>query len=121
MSRVLIIDDSPSVLRLLQAVFEGENYEVVTASDGMEGLEKARQCQPDLVVTDSLMPGLDGFEVLQRLKDHPATGAVPVIMLTSSDPGDAGPAENGAVPDAFVKKSADVEPLLAEVRRALNR
>lgn len=121
MSRVLIVDDSPSVLRLLQAVFESEHYEVVTASDGLQGLEKAHECRPDVVVTDSVMPGIDGFAFLQKLREHPATGAVPVIMLTSADPKASEPRDSSPRPDAFVAKSADMEPLLVEVRRVLER
>ena len=121
MSRVLIVDDSPSVLRLLQAVFENEQYEVVTASDGMQGLEKVHECRPDVVVTDSIMPGIDGFAFLQKLREHPATGTLPVIMLTSADPTESEHRDGVSRPDAFVTKSADMAPLLAEVRRALER
>ena len=65
------------------------------------------------------MPGMDGFALLHALRADPATEAVPVIMLTSGDPHDPDHIVRDPQPDAFVKKSADLEPLLAEVREAL--
>jgi CheY-like chemotaxis protein len=121
MSRVLVVDDSQSVLHFLQAVLEGERYEVATAADGKEGLEKIRQLRPDVVVTDSIMPGVDGYELVRTLRDDPATAGIPVIMLTSADLNDPEHANRPAQPDAFVKKSADFGPLLAEIKNALQR
>ena len=120
MSRVLVVDDSETVVNFLRMVLESEKYEVDTASDGNEGLAKAHQSLPDLIITDSIMPGMDGFSLLHALRADPATEAVPVIMLTSGDPHDPDHIVRDPQPDAFVKKSADLEPLLAEVREALN-
>jgi CheY-like chemotaxis protein len=121
MSLVLIVDDSETILLFLQAVFESEHYEVATATDGLDGLAKAHQSLPDLIVTDSIMPGMDGFALLHALRADPATEAVPVIMLTSGDPHDPDHIVRDPQPDAFVKKSADFGPLLAEIRDALTR
>ena len=120
MSRVLVVDDSETVVNFLRMVLESQKYEVDTASDGHEGLAKALQSLPDLIITDSIMPGMDGFSLLHALRANPATEAVPVIMLTSGDPHDPDHIVRDPKPDAFVKKSADLEPLLAEVRQALN-
>jgi CheY-like chemotaxis protein len=117
--RVLIIDDSPSVLRLLQFVFESEHYDVVTASDGAEGLQKIGERLPDVVITDSIMPVMDGFEFLQKLKDQPSTSHIPVIMLTSEDPDSTDQLSREPKPDAFIRKSADFTPLLNKVSAAL--
>lgn len=119
MKRVLIVDDSPSVLRLLQFVFESEHYEVVTAADGAEGLKKIGERLPDLIVTDSIMPGMDGYAFLRKLKELPGAGAIPVIMLTSEDSDARGNLDRDPRPDAFVKKSADFAPLLNKVNEAL--
>ena len=119
MSRVLLVDDSHTVLNFLQAVFESEQFDVVTASDATMGLSKALQAPPDLIVTDTIMPGLDGFEFLRSIREDPATGKIPVIMLTSSDPDDPEYVTRQPRPDAFVKKSADVGPLMVEVRATL--
>ena len=121
MSRVLIVDDSETVVHFLRLVLEREKYEVDTAFDGTDGLAKAHQSLPDLIVTDSIMPGMDGFAFLHALRADPATEAVPVIMLTSGDPHDPDHIVRDPQPDAFVKKSADFGPLLAEIRDALNR
>jgi DNA-binding response OmpR family regulator len=119
MSRVLVVDDSETVVNFLRMVLESQKYEVDTASDGNEGLAKAHQSLPDLIITDSIMPGMDGFSLLHALRADPATEAVPVIMLTSGDPHDPDHIVRDPQPNAFVKKSADLEPLLAEVRAAL--
>lgn len=118
-ARVLIVDDSPTALAVLQAVFEGEHYDVVTASDGMEGFEKAMRIEPDLLVTDGIMPGVDGFELLRMLKENPATRLIPVIMLTSGDIRDAEDQNRQPQPDAFIAKSMQMEPLLSRVRDML--
>jgi CheY-like chemotaxis protein len=118
-ARVLVVDDSPTVLSLLRAALESHQYEVATAADGAEALEAIRRSVPHLVVTDSIMPGLDGFGLLAHLKEDAATRAIPVIMLTS-DPTDSRPA-GGAQPDAMVMKSARMEPLLDEIRDLLQR
>ena len=120
MSRVLVVDDSETVVNFLRMVLESQQYEVDTASDGNEGLAKAHQSLPDLIITDSIMPGMDGFSLLHALRADPATEAVPVIMLTSGDPHDPDHIVRDPQPNAFVKKSADLEPLLAEVRVALH-
>ena len=119
MKRVLIIDDSPSVLRLLQFVFESEHYDVVTAADGAEGLQKIGEQLPDVVITDSIMPVMDGFAFLQKLKEQPITSHIPVIMLTSEDPDSSDQLTREPKPDAFIRKSADFTPLLNKVSVAL--
>ena len=121
MSRVLIVDDSETIVNFLRMVLESEKYEVDTASDGTEGISKAHQSLPDLIITDSIMPGMDGFAFLRELRTDPATEAIPVIMLTSGDPHDPDHIVRSPQPDVFVKKSADLEPLLAEIRDALSR
>jgi DNA-binding response OmpR family regulator len=121
MSRILVVDDSETILNFLRALLESEQYEVATASDGHDGLAKAQQSLPDLIITDSIMPGLDGFGLLRALRTDPATEAVPVIMLTSGSSDDPDHIVREPRPDAFVRKSADFAPLLAEVREALQR
>jgi len=117
-TRLLIVDDSPTVLSLLQLVFEGDNYEVATARDGMEGLEKVRHWKPDLIVTDSVMPNIDGFELLRILRNDPATREIPVIMLTGSDQADPTQAAR-LQPDALASKSTEWSELLALARKLL--
>jgi twitching motility two-component system response regulator PilH len=120
-SRILVVDDSETVVNFLRMILESEKYEVDTALDGTGGLAKAHQSLPDLIITDSIMPGMDGFSLLHALRADPATEAVPVIMLTSGDPHDPDHIVRDPQPDAFVKKSPDFGPLLAEIRDLLNR
>ncbi len=81
--RVLIVDDDPVILRLLQVNFRLEGYEVQTASRGHEVLQKAREWRPEIVILDVMMPGIDGWEVCRRLKEDPDIGSVPVIFLSA--------------------------------------
>ncbi len=117
MKRVLLVDDSASVLRVLQFVFESSRYEVVTAIDGADALQKIRERLPDVVVTDSIMPVMDGVALVQALKAQPETQGIPVIMLTSEDSPKPGPSD--VQPDALLQKSSDFEPLLNKVGEVL--
>ena len=80
---ILAVDDERSIVRLVQINLERHGYRVVTAMDGREALEKIAQEVPDMVVTDVMMPHIDGFELLKTLQKNPATRDLPVIMLTA--------------------------------------
>src|SRR5215216_4079916 len=81
--KVLVCDDERHIVRLIQVNLERQGYQVVTAFDGKEGLEKIRSEKPNLVVLDVMMPYMDGFEVLKALRREPDTMNLPVIMLTA--------------------------------------
>ena len=83
MTRILIVEDEPDVLLLLENRVRGAGHEVVSASDGERGLELALAEQPDLVVLDWMMPKLDGIEVLERLRSDDTGRALKVLMLTA--------------------------------------
>lgn len=80
---ILAVDDEKHILRLVQINLEKAGYEVHTATNGQEALEKVKACRPDMVVMDVMMPIMDGFEALKELKSHPETARIPVIMLTA--------------------------------------
>jgi len=80
---VLVVDDDPVILRLLEVNFEMEGFSVCTATDGVEGLEVAKAEQPDVVVSDVMMPRMNGLELVKGLKDDPATASIPVILLSA--------------------------------------
>jgi DNA-binding response OmpR family regulator len=82
--KVLVVDDSAVVRRLVTARLEADGHEVAEAADGIEGLEAARAEPPDLVVLDRSMPRMDGFEVCTRLRENAATAEVAILMLTDS-------------------------------------
>jgi two-component system alkaline phosphatase synthesis response regulator PhoP/two-component system response regulator VicR len=81
--KILVCDDERHIVRLIQVNLERQGWEVVTAYDGKEGLEKIRSEKPNLVVLDVMMPYMDGFEVLKSLRREPDTEGLPVIMLTA--------------------------------------
>ena len=81
--KILAVDDERHIVRLVEVNLQRAGYEVVTAYDGREALEKVKAENPDLVVLDVMMPYMDGFEVLKNLKADPTTAEIPVIMLTA--------------------------------------
>jgi signal transduction histidine kinase len=83
-NRVLVVEDNPSNLDLARMVLEGNGFAVDTASNGTEGLEKARHLQPDLILMDMQLPGVDGLEVTRQLKADPATASIKVVALTAN-------------------------------------
>jgi len=83
--KILVVDDQVDVVIMLQIALEHEGYEVQTALSGPAALESVSGVPPDLIVLDGMMPIMDGFEVLERLKENPATASIPTIMLTAMD------------------------------------
>ena len=82
---ILVIDDDPGVVRFLKNALELEGYRVSVATDGLQGLSSARQDEPDVVILDVMLPGIDGYEVCRRLKAERITRYIPVMMLTVKD------------------------------------
>ena len=87
--KVLIADDSPLVLRMIEKMLEGAGFSVDTAKDGIEAIEKAFSGAVDLIILDVMMPRMNGYQACRLLKAEPSTRDVPVVILTSKDqPGD---------------------------------
>src|SRR5580704_5886391 len=80
---VLVVDDDPVIVKLLQVNFEMEGYTVISAIDGKEGLARAREDAPDIIILDVMMPGLNGIDVARALKADPKTGDIPIILLSA--------------------------------------
>ncbi len=118
---VLVIDDEPDLLRLLDYNLSRSDYLVLTASDGERGLEAARRHHPDVVILDVMMPGLDGWEVIKRLRAEPNTASTPILMLTSKaeEADRVVGLELGA--DDYMTKPFGVRELLARVKALLRR
>ena len=116
--RILVVDDTPENIRLLEALLEPRGYAVITASSGQEALAKLRDQHPDLVLLDVVMPEMDGYEVCRRLREDPATTVLPVVMVTASGSEQRVAAiEAGA--DDFISKPLDQAELLARIRSLL--
>lgn len=81
--KILAVDDEPSITRLVAAALTGRGFEVITASDGPEALDKAHFEKPDLIVLDIMMPRMDGREVRKRLAKDPVTKDIPVVFLSA--------------------------------------
>jgi DNA-binding response OmpR family regulator len=80
---VLIVEDDPVILRLLEVNFELEGFTVVLAHDGVEGVEAARSQRPDVLISDIMMPNMSGIELVQALKSDEATSSIPIILLSA--------------------------------------
>ncbi|MBZ6379631.1 DNA-binding response regulator [Pacificimonas flava] len=114
-NRVLIVDDSADALRFLTATIERTGAEVLLAKSGNAALQVLERIQPDLILMDALMPGLDGFETTERIKANPVNENIPVIFMTGlTDPKHAVRALGAGGVD-YVRKPIDVEELLARV------
>lgn len=80
---VLIIEDNPGHVRLARAVLEGAGYRVALATNGVEGMKKAQDENPDLIILDLMLPGLDGFEICHRLRTDPKHAFLPIIVMSA--------------------------------------
>ena len=115
--KILVADDEPTLLQLVAFHLRLEGYEVITARNGLEAVEKTHAEKPALVVLDVMMPKLDGFDVLQELKSNLETQHIPVIMLTAlSDNGHVIQGWNQDV-DCYLTKPFDPVELLSMVDR----
>lgn len=81
--KLLLVDDDPDILKVNRILLEREGYDVLTATGGEEAIELVRQGEVDLMILDIMMPGVDGFEVCQRLKESDDSFQIPVLMLTA--------------------------------------
>lgn len=115
MPRVLVVDDSPHVLKLVQVNLESEGYEICTASDGSEALDAVARERPDAIVCDLMMPVTDGYTFLRMLRTDPATSKIPFVVLSAKTmPDDIRQAlEMGA--DRYITKPFDPAELVEAV------
>jgi len=125
-AKILIVDDDPDFVETTRLVLESKPYEVITAQDGNEGIAKAKQEKPDLIILDIIMPVKDGFNAAEELKKDAELSKIPVIMLTSF-------AENvgsttlsrsqGLALDTedYVDKPVEPDDLLKRVEKLLNK
>lgn len=116
--RVLVVDDTPEARRLIMRILQSQgNYTIEQAENGLDALEKARNTRPDLIVLDLMMPEMDGFAVLDRLKDDPLLSEIPVIVVTAKDLTTAEKARLGGRIESLMQKGSFMhDELLEEIK-----
>ncbi len=85
MARVLIVDDSPTEIHVIRGILDKHGFEVITASNGEEGVECASREMPDLILMDVVMPGLNGFQATRAITKDPKTQHIPIIIVSTKD------------------------------------
>ncbi len=119
--KILVVDDNAIILKLLRHLLESEGFLVVSAENGLEALKMASMERPDLIVTDFLMPKMDGVTLIKKLKSQMATRFIPIIMLTAKDEVESEVEVIDAGADDYLTKPVVPKRLLARVGRLLKR
>jgi DNA-binding response OmpR family regulator len=117
--KILLVDDSETILQMEQMILAKNSYELILARDGEEGVAKALATRPDLILMDIVMPKMDGFEAVKKLRDNAQMRGVPIVMVTSKGEAESMEAgyENGC--SDYILKPIDQRELLAKVKNLL--
>lgn len=117
--KILMVDDEPDFLDMVRTRLEAGGYEIITASDGQQGLERAKKEKPDLIILDLMLPRMDGYKVCGLLKKDTRYSRIPIIILTARAQGEDVKlgAELGA--DAYIIKPFDAAALLGKIKELL--
>ena len=119
MARILVIDDDPGLLKMMQLMLERAGHETITASDGQEGVQTAKSEQPDLAIVDVMMPKMSGYEVCRLLREDSTTADIPLMILTArSQPVDRKMADEAGA-DEFLTKPVMREDLIEHIEHLL--
>jgi CheY-like chemotaxis protein len=120
MSKILVVDDDKNITMLLKKILEADKHEVMIACNGKDGFKQATKAMPDLVISDIVMPDMDGLEMLEKIKNlHGHTWTIPVIMLTGVPPEDAMRRAMQSYAECYLVKPVDEKVLMPVVRRIL--
>jgi DNA-binding response OmpR family regulator len=117
--KILLVDDSGTILMMEKMILSREPYDILTAKDGREAIEKVAVERPDLVLLDVVMPDLTGFEVLRHLRERDETRSTPVIMVTTRGEGANVEAGYASGCNDYVTKPIDSMELLTKIRNCL--
>ncbi|MCC5810085.1 MAG: response regulator [Ectothiorhodospiraceae bacterium] len=120
MTRVLIVDDSPTETHVLRGMLENHGYEVSVADNGEEGIKLAHSVKPDVILMDIVMPGVNGFQATRKLSKDPGTARIPIVIISTKDQDTdrIWGMRQGA--KDYITKPVTEEELLAKIKDALN-
>ena len=114
--KILLVDDSETILQMEQMILAKEPYELFVARDGVEGVARALECSPDLILMDVVMPRMGGFEALRELRGNHRTSSVPVVMVTTKAEADSIETGYASGCSDYIVKPIDSMELIAKVR-----
>ena len=117
-NHLLVVDDSPDNLFLLETLLQGAGYETRTAEDGEQALAKVEDFPPDLVLLDVMMPGMNGYEVTRRIRENSNLPFIPILLVTACENPSA-LQQPVITADAFIRKPIDLDELMAQVNSLL--
>ncbi len=117
--KILLVDDEESLVMLLSERLKFNGYDVITASDGQEGLDKAKKEKPDLILLDVMMPKMNGYQVSRLLKFDQRFKHIPIIMLTARTQAIDMKTGKETGADAYITKPFESENLIAEIKKFL--
>jgi CheY-like chemotaxis protein len=116
--RILVVEDESSILAALTLLLDVEGYRVAEATNGQQGLERLAGFAPDLIITDYMMPFMDGVEMIRRIRQDPQFADVPVILISAALPHDV---DLSGLADASLSKPTGIDRLLEVIERLLGR
>ena len=121
MAKILIVDDEIQFIEMVQMRLEVNGYEVISANDGEEGLEKARSENPDLIILDLMMPVMDGYAMLKVLRKDEQIKGIPVLLCTAKSHRDDKNIDLKAEADDYIKKPFEPPEFLTKIESLLNK
>jgi CheY-like chemotaxis protein len=119
--RILVVEDQAVIVDMLKMRLEANNYEVITAGDGQEGLEKAHKENPSLIILDIMLPKMNGYKVCQLLKADPKYNTIPIIISSGRTPQEIRKVGKEVGADAYVSKPFEAEVLLSKIKELLEK
>ena len=119
--KILIVDDDPDTVEFLRLILTRQGYQTLSAINGMQALNQAHSQQPDLIILDVMMPGLDGYEVARSLRRHPETALIPILMFTAKTQVEDKVAGYEAGVDIYLTKPIHPVELQANIKGLLDQ
>jgi CheY-like chemotaxis protein len=115
MTTILIIEDYADLRNDITEILGYEGYTVISAADGIEGIRLANEENPDVIVSDIMMPGMDGYEVFRRLREDAETSKIPFVFMTGTHAHE----KSGAQADAYIKKPFPIDDLITMIEKVI--